>query len=75
MERRGRGGGEGGLWVERGWVEGAWRDRDDEVEDGGSDGGVVVAASSTRELYLNAVPSRESRGVAKQRACHDRRRR
>lgn len=25
-------------------------------------------ASSTRELYLNAVPGRESRGVAKQRA-------
>jgi len=36
---------------------------------------LLPRASSTRELYLNAVPRRESHGVAKQRVCHDRRRR
>lgn len=47
-------------------------------DDGGSDsgrgGGVVRVSPAPRQLYLNAVSGRESRGVAKQRACHKRRR-
>lgn len=64
----------------RGWVERGWSRKYDATpttksKKVGATAASVVRASSTRELYLNAVAGRGSRGVAKQRVCHDRRRR